>query len=283
LKGRLRLLADFLKTFLLKFKPPVKIPSSYDIIGSRAKAVAIVEIPPEQRKHGNLIAQRIMERHGNVVTVLRKTSERVGIYRLRRYEVLAGSKDTEVLHKEYGYFVKLDPRKVYFSPREATERQRIAKQVKAGETIMYMFAGVAPYAWAILKKQPQVKIIAVDINPWAIKYAAENAVLNKVEDKIILIQGDVKEVCQGWYGKCDRILMTLPLGAKGYLGLAVKCLKKKGGIIHFYCWGPEDDPFSSGLKEAKKFIKRFKVLDKRLVLPFKPRVFKVCIDLLVKG
>jgi tRNA (guanine37-N1)-methyltransferase len=174
--------------------------------------------------------------------------------------------------------MKLDPRRVYFSPREATERQRIAKQVKEGEVIMYMFSGIAPYAWVILKRQPRVhRIIAIDSNPWATRYACENAVLNKATNKVVIIRGDVREVCEGWFGRCDRVLMTYPLGASAFLGLAMKCAKRNG-IIHYYSLGPEGDPFSKAVEEIKGVARRFEILDKRLVLPYKPRVYKVCVD-----
>ena len=48
-----------------------------------------------------------------------------GELRLRSYRLLAGEENTEVLHKEHGYMLRLDPKKTYFSVREGTERQRI--------------------------------------------------------------------------------------------------------------------------------------------------------------
>jgi tRNA G37 N-methylase Trm5 len=62
---------------------------------------------------------------------------------------------------------------------------------------MVMFAGVGPYAIQIAKKQPKVKeVIAIEINPVAVKYAKENVVLNKVQDKVKVIEGDVREKCK---------------------------------------------------------------------------------------
>jgi tRNA (guanine37-N1)-methyltransferase len=260
---------------------PAHIPS-YDLVGSREGAVAIVDIPSELRGREGWIAREIMRRHRNVRSVLRKASERVGPFRLRAHKLIAGDELTEVVHREYGYRLKLDPRLVYFSPREGTERQRVASQVRPREIIMYQFCGVAPYAMAILKAQPRVKkIIAVDINPDAIRYAVENIKLNRLEGKVIAILGDVREVCGGWYGKCDRVIMTLPLGATGYLDVAARCLKPQGGVIHYYSWGPEADPFSRARGEIRRVIKKFKILDERLVLPYRPRTFKVCVDVKV--
>ena len=219
-------------------------------------------------------------------TVLRKSSPRYSTYRVRNFELLYGNTNTEVLHKEYGYIVKVDPTKVYFSPRESYERVRIAKQIRENEFIMLMFAGVGPYALAILKFQPDVKkIIAIEISPIAFKYLLENIELNKAVGKILAVLGDVKEVCNTWYGMCDRVIMPLPKGAYKYLDIAVRCLKPEGGIIHFYHWSKEEDLFS----EAEELLRKAgedhgfktKILERRVVSPYAPRVYKIVIDALL--
>lgn len=258
------------------------VPSSFDVIGSREKAVAIVEIPDELKPRERLIAEAIMQLHKNVRSVLKKVSERRGELRLREHKLIAGDDDTEVVHKEYGYLLKLDPQKVYFSPREATERQRIAEQVKAGETVMVMFAGIGVYGIGIAKKQPDInKIIAVEINPAAVKYMKENIRINKLSHKITAVMGDVRTACKHWYGKCDRIVMPLPLGAESFLDVAVKCLKDKG-VIHFYSWGEEKNPFAKAIKlideSLKGFKKKYEIIGRRMVLPYSPRVYKICLD-----
>jgi len=248
--------------------------TAYDIIGSKEKAVAIVEIPDELKGKQKQIAEEIMKRHKNVKSVLKKASERIGVMRVRKYRLIAGERNTEVVHVEYGYKLKLDPRKVYFSPREGTERQRIAEFVKPGETVMVMFAGVGPIAIAIAKKQPQVKqIIAVEINPYAVKYMKENIKLNKLEGKIVPILGDVKIKCKDFYGICDRVLMPLPHKSELFMDIAKKCLKKKG-YIHLYIIESEDKIESRAKKIAGK--KKYKI---RKVLPYAPGVNKYCIDI----
>jgi len=254
------------------------VPRGYDLIGH----IAILEIPEQFSKKKKLIAKALLEVHKNIKTVLEKASERKGEFRVRKYKFIAGERKFETVHKEYGCKFKLNPTKVYFSPRELTERQKIAEQVKPKETVMVMFAGIGPYAIQIAKKQPLVKIVAVEVNPAGVKYMKENVRINKVGDKIIPVLGDVREKCKKWYGKCDRIVMPLPLGSDGFLDIAVKCLKKKGGIIHFYNWGDEEDPYFNALnllqENFKIFKKKFKVLNERKVLPYSPKKWKVCID-----
>ena len=180
--------------------------ASYDLIGSRETgAVAIVELAegedPEE------VAREIMERHKHVKSVLLKAGPRYGVERLRPLVLVAGSEDTEVIHREYGMRLKLDPRLVYFSPREAEDRQEVASMVRPGERVLVMFAGVGPYAIAIARRREDVRVVGVEINPAAVRYFRENVRLNRVEDRVEVIQGDVRDVCPRLGPSFDRVLM----------------------------------------------------------------------------
>ena len=260
--------------------------TAFDLIGSKEKAVAIVEM--EEGEDEKAVAEKIMKFNKNVKSILKKISEIKGEFRTRGYKLIAGNENTEVVHREYGYLLKLDPRKVYFSPREATERQRIAEQVKAKETVLVMFSGIAVVPIAIAKKQPEVeKVHGIEINPDAHKYAEENVRINKLAHKIALVKGDVREVARKYFGKFDRVVMPLPLGAESFLDVAVNCLKKKGGVIHFYNLGREEDLYSSAVKlieeSVEKMNGKIKVLNKRKILPYAPGKWKICIDFKTAG
>ncbi|MDI6825793.1 MAG: class I SAM-dependent methyltransferase family protein [Candidatus Aenigmarchaeota archaeon] len=259
-----------------------KIPS-YEIIGSREKALAIVDMPDEFQDKERQIAEEILKRHKNVRSVLKKVSARKGIFRTREYEFLLGDKNTEVIHIEHGCRLKLDPQKVYFSPREGTERLRIANQIKPNETIMLMFSGIGSYAIMISKKQPKVKkIISVEINPVAFEYMKENIRMNRLGDKILPVLGNVKEKCKGWHGKCDRVIMPLPREAFKFLDVACDCLKSKGGIIHLYLIEREENlqkKVKDLVDELKKKTKKSIDCKTKKVSPYAPRVNKYCIDI----
>ncbi len=250
----------------------------YDIIGSREKAVAIIE------KGGKKTAEMIMKKHKNVKSVLKKISGRKGEYRLYRLRLILGEKDTEVIHREYGIRLKLDPRKVYFSPREATERQRTAKMVKKGERVLVMFSGIAPYAIAMAKKI-DCKITCVEINPEACKYAVENVKLNRVEEKIKIICGDIRKVWRKIDSGFDRIIMPYPEAAWKFLKYSFK-LSKKGTVIHLYGISSEENLFrdleEKVAKEAEKSCVKVKIVNYQKVLPYAPRKWKVRIDIVVK-
>ena len=254
--------------------------TGFDIIGD----VAVIEIPPELESKKSIIAKALQRSQPHVRAVARKLSGREGEFRLRELELLVG-KTTETVHRECGCDYKMDVAKVYFSPREATERQRIAEQVEPKETVMVFFAGVGPYAIMIAKKRKPAKVLAIEVNPDAVRYMKENVRMNKVQGKVEPILGDVKTLARRFYGKCDRVVMPLPKEGYKFLGEAFSCLKKKGGTIHFYYYSHEDDLYSDAealvKKAAKKAGRSIRIIQRRKVLPYGPRVFKVCLDIKV--
>jgi tRNA (guanine37-N1)-methyltransferase len=228
--------------------------------------------------------------------VLQKTGERVGEFRLRKMKVVTG-KDTETIHKEHGFRFRLDPTKVYFSPREATEREMVASMVKPGETVMVMFAGAGPFGIVIAGKQPSVgKVYQVEINPAGFDYMKQNTAMNKLSHKVVPVLGDVRDACKRYTGLCDRVLTPLPREAHKFLDSALSCLKPRG-IIHFYSVGRhakglKGKEAQEGLfgeaekrlaKAAKKAGRSVKVLERRKVLPFSPGSWKICIDAEVRS
>lgn len=257
------------------------VNTSFDIIGSREKAVAIIEVPEELKKKEKTIGRAVLKVHKNVVSVLKKSSQRKGDFRLRKYRLIAGSRNTEVLHRESGCTFKLDPKKVYFSVREGTERERLAKQVKDGERILVMFGGVAPFP-IVMARRKNVRVYSVEINPAAHRYAVENVLLNKVSGKVVPVLGNVRDVCKTLGEKFDRITMHLPEKAYEFLDLAFKC-SKRGTVIYLYGFEEEGkEELKNKVKTtAKKTKTRIKILRKRKVLPYSPRTFKVCLEIKV--
>ncbi|NPA23683.1 MAG: class I SAM-dependent methyltransferase family protein [Crenarchaeota archaeon] len=274
---------------LLKDKIPREllelVPTSFDIIGSRQGAVAIVEIPDELEGYKYEIAKAIMKINKHVRAVLRRVGPRRGTFRLYEYEILIPG-PTEVIHKEAGYLIKLDPTKVYFSPRDQSDRLDIAEQVRDGETILYLFAGVAPYAIAICKRRNVHVIHCVEINPIAVRYMIENVRINKLKGKIVPIEGDVDKVAPEFYYKSDRVLMTLPLGACEYVHHGILCIRREGGILHFYHVGKEPDIFAEAerlvYETARKLGRDVTIINRRVVRDYAPRMYKIRLDVYVR-
>jgi tRNA (guanine37-N1)-methyltransferase len=257
------------------------VPRSFDVIGSKGRAVVIIEVPTELEQYGASIGEALMCVQRNVISVLSKGTERMGGFRVREMTLLAGDPNTEVLHKESGCVFKVDPAKAYFSPRESTEREKITSQVTPGERVLVMFSGIGPFAICIAKRQRTASCVAVEFNPEGHRYCVENIRLNKVGDRVTAILGDVREVCPALGERFDRVLMPLPKGAYEYLDVAIPMIKP-GGILHFYHWAPRDDPFTEGeriLTEAvEKLGGKAEVSDRVRVSQYSPSAWKIRID-----
>ncbi len=254
---------------------------AFDIIGSKEKAVAVVELPEGADEVA--IAKDIMGRYKHVKSVIAKESGRLDPYRLYKFRLIAGDENTEVVHKEHGYLLKLDPQKVYFSPREAEERMRVANKAKPKERVLVMFSGAGPYAIAIAKTQPKAEVVCVEINSKAVEYADENARLNKVQDRIRNYSGDAREIVPKM-GKFNRILMPLPESAHLFLDVALAAALK-GATVHLYGISEHEKNFPDLVKHAKAIAehaeKKIRIVGKQKVLPFAPYKVKARIDIKV--
>ncbi len=257
------------------------VPRSFDVIGSKGRAVAVIEVPSALEPYGKEIGEALMRVQRNVQCVLSKGTERMGEFRVRDMKLLAGETDTEVVHKESGCVFKVDPAKAYFSPRESTEREKVTSKVAPGENVLVMFSGVGPFAICIAKRQPTSKCVAVELNPEAHHYCVENIRLNKVGDRVKAIQGDVRVVCPSLGDVFDRVLMPLPKGAYEFLDVAIPMVKP-GGTLHFYHWASRDDPFSEGeriLADAVATLGRvMEITDRVRVSQYSPSAWKIRLD-----
>lgn len=250
--------------------------TSYDIIGD----IAAIQMPDELVKKEKLIAKTLLKLHKNLKVVAKEVGMHEGIYRLQKIKILAGEKRKETELKESGVRMRLNVEKTYFSPRFGTERLRIAKLVKKGETVLIMFSGIAPFQLVIAKNSDAKIIYGVEINPDAHRYALENVKLNKLEKRIKLYLGDVRLIVPKLGKKFDRIAMPLPKEGENFLDIALKAAKK-GAIIHFYDFKDKKHFFitKQKVKKACKLAKKkCKIL--RLVKcgQQKPRVYRICVD-----
>ena len=146
-----------------------------------------------------------------------------------------------------------------------------------------MFSGAAPYPIIISKNTRAKEIAGIEINPTAHKYALENLKLNKTKN-IKLMLGDVKKVLPEINKKFNRIIMPLPKDAGNFLNLALNKLKKNG-IIHLYDFAEEnkyEKIIKNIEKECKKQNKKYRILNIVKCGQFSPRVYRICVDFMVK-
>ena len=257
--------------------------SSFDTLGN----IAIIEIPKGLKKKEKIIGSALLALNKNIKTVCKKTGAHKGKYRIEPIRIIAGEKNTLATYRESACTFKIPLGKVFFSPRLGTERLRISKQIKPGEIIGAFFAGVGPFPIVFARNSPMQKAVAIELNPVAVKWLKENVRLNKLENKIEIVKGDVKRIVPKKFKRAfDRVVMPLPKGAESFLREAMLSIKKKGGIIHFYAFVSSADPFTEPIKKieavAKKLKRKVRVLFKRQVRTFSKETIQVVIDFEVK-
>jgi tRNA (guanine37-N1)-methyltransferase len=244
---------------------------SYERLGD----VVLIDEPDSERARA--VAEAVMNSDLPVKTVLNRASKVKGSHRVREWEVLAGT-ETETVHREYGYEYRLDIAEVYFSPRLATERHRVATQVSSGERAFDMFAGVGPFAIPFADRGADV--VAVDLNDRAVEYLVSNAQRNGVADRITAIAGDVRDVAGDYENWADRVVMNLPHSADEFLDAAVS-IAGDDCVVHYYDIAHEDDPFGPGLESIRAAATPeydVTVRTEQVVRSYAPHELNVCLD-----
>ena len=248
---------DLLKEFLTD-EEILSIPHSFDVIGH----VLVIDLPEILLDKEKQIARAFLKTLKPVKSVVKKKGPVKGEIRVRELELLEGIKDLETLYKENGCNYYLDISKVFFNPRLSTERMRIAKLIKNNEIILDMFAGVGPFT-CLIAKLKLAQIFAVDLNQLAIQYLKTNVKLNKIEHLVKIFEGDIRKVFDNQFvNKFDKIIMNLPEKAIDFLDIAIKSIRKEGGIIYLYSFINEKDPKDLIINQIKEEIKKF---DRKLI------------------
>ncbi|MBS3159667.1 methyltransferase domain-containing protein [Candidatus Woesearchaeota archaeon] len=246
--------------------------TTYDVVGT----IAILEIDNEDNEIG--LANLLLKTNKRIKTVVKKTSEHKGPYRLQTYKILAGENTLETIHKENKIQVKIKIDNVYFSPRLSTERLRIAGLVKENEEILVMFSGCGIYPLVLAKNSKAREIYGIEINPMAYKLAEENIKLNKIQN-IKLFLGDVKDVIPRINKKFDRIIMPAPMNAEEYI-IEIKPLLKNNTTIHLYTFSELKD-IENKIKNIQKIL-LFKLLKITKCGQYSPRLYRFCLDFILE-
>ncbi|MCK9323554.1 MAG: class I SAM-dependent methyltransferase family protein [Candidatus Methanomethylophilaceae archaeon] len=225
-----------------------KLPNSYDVIGD----VALIKLEDELLSYKGQIGKALMAVIPSLRTVMLDSGVK-GEFRIRDLEQIAGTGTSETIHKEFGTRMLTDPAKVYFNPRLATERERITLEVKSGETIIDMFAGVAPFGMVICKHAYPKIMYSIDLNPEAEYFAKRNVEMNHITN-LVIITGDAKEAVKD-LPQADRIIMNLPQMADQFLQYALE-KAKVGATIHLHKIIERSD-FDDFVKELVSKMKGF--------------------------
>ncbi|MFB6166714.1 MAG: class I SAM-dependent methyltransferase family protein [Candidatus Nanohaloarchaea archaeon] len=253
--------------------------TSFDIVGD----IAIVKVPEELEHRKDVIAEAVMEQHKNVETVLRKTGERKGEYRVADYEILEGD-STETVHREHGCRFMLDPTEVYFSERLGHERERVVGKAGEGETVVDMFAGVGPFTVMLARKR-DAEVYAFESNPDAVSYMERNVEMNHVEERVHVFEGDVREKLPEVEVKADRVMMNLPGGSQDFVGLALEKVKE-GGTVHYYSFESKDELWDEAEDRVEELFEEegasVEIEESVVCGHYNPAVERVCFDVVVE-
>jgi tRNA wybutosine-synthesizing protein 2 len=253
---------------------PGKLPSSYQTVGE----IMLIKLPKLNPKEKQKVSQTILKMLPYIKTVC-EIKEVKGELREPSVNILAGEK-TVTTHKENDVLYKLDVSKIMFSKGNLYERKRLLDQIKDGETIIDMFAGIGYFSLPIAKFTKAKEIISIEKNSVAYNYLTDNIALNKITN-IIALQGDCKIAARTFGSKANRIIMGYFPCTEQFLPAAV-WMAKPGCTIHFHNIYNEKELWKKPIEQIKeiseKFKRQFEILTKKKVKSYGPRKWHVVID-----
>lgn len=271
------------------------VPAKYKRLGD----CLILKFPHVRQDIITMIAGAYGEALGSRF-VLRDMTGISGEFREPGFEVLVPPKNRnfDICHKENGVLYWMDPRKVMFSPGNIKERTLLPKRIRSllphprlhkiskdrvldSEIVVDMFAGIGYFSIPMALCLDNQYIFAVEKNPISFHYLQKNITVNGVEDRIIPILGDNREVLLE--GLADRIVMGYVGGTVSFLPRAVSLSSKEGSKIHLHDT-IETEKGAEGLFEASRSMiegcgRSLELLGSRKLKSFAPRIDHIVLDL----
>lgn len=262
---------------VLTIKEREELISAFDQIGD----IIIVRIPDSLLSKKKIIGETLLEEVKIAKSVFYQASAVEGDFRTRNLEILAGENSTETEYKEFGCKFTVDVERAFFSPRLSTERERIANLIQEGEVVTNMFAGIGMFSIMAAKKK-KCTVYSLDINPIASKLCEKNIRLNKLQGKIISINGNASEIItKQLIDKSDRTLMLLPERSDEFLESAINATKN-GGIIHYYSHMHADKKIDAGKLSEEHYLQttpvKSEILGSKIVRAVGPRYYQTVVD-----
>lgn len=252
---------------------------TFDLLGN----IVLVKFPYETKeKEKKKFAEKILKENKSARTVLEKVGKFQGRLRKQKTRWILGEKTKEALYRENNCVFRFNVDSTYFSSRLSNERKEIAAKIKKDDEVLVMFAGIGPFPIAIAKNSKAKKVYSVEINKEASKYAKMNVALNKLKDKVEIVQANVKDFAKR-KNKFDVIVMARPQLKDSFLKEAF-ALSNKGTRIFYYdfCLESEKERILEMIKiEAKKAKKKIKILKMKNAGEIGNRKFRVRVDFIV--
>jgi len=251
------------------------LPHSYFLVGDVLTIKLTKSLYKYRRKIGSAILDIIP--YARSVLLIKSINE---AQRTPKTEVIAGSKKTETIHKEHGCLFALDPAKIMWSKGNKAERARMARLAHQKEKVIDMFAGVGYWTIPIAKHAKVKSIVAVDINPVAVRYLKKNISLNKLEN-VKVLKADCSKLGEKLENSADRIIMGYLENTERFLPAALKMAKPKA-VIHFHdiC---KEEHIPARLDKLKDIAAKnghfLDVLDIQQIKGYAPKIYHFVYDL----
>jgi tRNA wybutosine-synthesizing protein 2 len=204
-----------------------RMPAGYQRLGR----VLLVRLPPALRPFFPLIGSA-WQRELGVSTVLVPYGPIEGEYRVPRLERIAGD-TTETEVTEQGVRWRFDAAQIMFAAGNRTERARVGRLVKPGETVVDLFAGIGYFAIPAARLGGARRVLAVEKNPVAVRYLRENVVLNRVGDRVEVVAGDNRTVPLP-FGTADRVFLGYLPTSIPWVPRALETVRPEGGWLHVH-------------------------------------------------
>ncbi|XP_065646791.1 uncharacterized protein LOC100199427 isoform X3 [Hydra vulgaris] len=153
--------------------------SSFETVGH----IAHLNLREKLLDYKKVIGQVILDKNPNIETVVNKVDSIEETFRYFQMELLAGLDKMNTTVIEHGCTFQFDYSKVYWNSRLQTEHKRLVDQVKEGDIVFDVFAGVGPFSIPIAKKKCFVHCNDLNKNSYlALKH---NITLNKLHSSFI--------------------------------------------------------------------------------------------------
>jgi len=221
------------------------MPTGYHRLGR----VLVIQRPESLAPYDSLLGTAWREELG-VETVLVKSGPVEGELRTPQVRCVAGGRtETEVV--EHGVRWRFDAARIMFAAGNRTERIRAGRLVRPGETVIDLFAGIGYFAIPAALLGRAACVWAVEKNPVSVRYLRENALLNGVEERLLVVPGDNRTVPLP-EGSFDRAFLGYLPSALPWVPHAVALLRPSGGWLHVHTVADVRAPLSEAVATVER-------------------------------